>query len=100
MHNSITESYQLFPFRNRIGFSTFYEYIEDKHKLPNRLSDLCDYCVLYKDLKLKISSKIIELDPENIIDPTVYVPQIDTSKLISYYENHPNKNDENIRVCK
>jgi hypothetical protein len=97
MNTSITEAYQLFPNKDQLSFSSFYKYIEDKYKHPHRLTDLCDYCEQYKSLRYKIKRSINELEQnDESQDPNFFIPRIDAENLISYYNNHPHKDERHI----
>lgn len=41
---SLLEAFDSFKFKEKICFTTFYNYIEDYFKKPFRFTDLCDYC--------------------------------------------------------
>jgi hypothetical protein len=49
---TITEAYDLFKekFGNSLSFTTFYKNVNEKFKKPYNLTDLCDYCELYREI--------------------------------------------------
>jgi hypothetical protein len=48
---SLTEAYQKYQNSERaISFSTFYNALIKKYKKPHRLTDLCQYCEIFKEV--------------------------------------------------
>ena len=45
---SIKKSFETFPRKSSLSFTTFYKYILKKYKNPHRLTDLCEMCELNK----------------------------------------------------
>ncbi len=45
------ESYDKFPLKDKLAFSSFYKCIEGKYKHPHRLTDLCEFCEYYRKLQ-------------------------------------------------
>jgi hypothetical protein len=54
---TLKESYNRYPYKNEISFSSYYYYMENTFKKPQRLSDLCEYCELARKLSFEIKKE-------------------------------------------
>ncbi len=100
MSTSCVEAFQSFPLKDNLSFTSFYKYIDEKYKHPYRLTDLYEYCELHKKLKVSIVNAINEIEDTCTPNPELYIPKVDSAKLLSYFEEHPNNANERIQSSK
>ena len=55
MKISISEAYRIFKRKDQLSLSAFFSYVSNKFKKSQRLSDLCEYCELGKQLKKELA---------------------------------------------
>lgn len=69
-----------------MSFSAFYSHMEKTIKKPCRLSDLCEYCELGKDLKIQVEQAALETGYFNNTEE-----EFSSDDLLSHFRNIENR---------